>query len=333
MRADAKFIEALGDITRMTGAERAELEAAFEEVKQLVKAGSAKSMDDATLLGYIDRWAINRGKSGFKEKLFDEMKAWKPLTAEQQKALGAVAREKTLVADLYKEKDALLKEYDELLPKQKNPVTRTTENQERLLEINKRLGELDPTFKAGTTRKLVKVRNADGEIVEQVIEVPAQQAPGQIKRAEGLLAQAEKEAEKAGVTLYDRLRAATNSNTAAKQRALKGISTDQVGPLRTKPGKLTVDHIVSVREISDMEGFAELTWKEQKAIADMKENLIPMDKSANSSKSDRTWQSWNQASNYYEKSTIDAMIKREAEVRSAILAEIQKRLKPTAIKP
>jgi hypothetical protein len=260
------------------------------------------------------------------------MKAWKPLTAEQQKALQAVAKEKTVVADLYKEKDALLKEREELLPKQKNPDTRTAENRERLLEINQRLGELDPTFRVGTTRKLVKVRNADGELMDQVIEVPAQHAPGQIERAEGLLAQAEKDAAQANVTLYDRLRAAAPSDSA-RERALKGITMDQVGPLKTNAGPLSVDHIVSVREISDMEGFAELPWKDQKAIVDMKENLVPMDKYANSSKGDRTWKSWSQASNYYEKSTIDAMIKREVDVRSAILAEIQKRLNPTAVKP
>lgn len=333
LRADAKFMEAIGDITRMTGAERAELEAAFDEVKQLVKVGSAKSMDETTLLGYIDRLAINRGKPGFQAKLLDEMKAWKPLTAEQQKALGAVAREKTVVTDLYQEKEALLREREELLPKQKNPETRTAENRERLQEINQRLGQLDPTFLSGTTvKKFVRVRNPDGEWVEKIVEVPVTRPPGEIERAENALAKAEKEAAQAEVTLYDRLRAAAPSE-AAKERALKGVTTDQVGPLKTPPGPISVDHIVSVREISDMDGFAELPWKDQKAIVDMKENLIPMDRAANSSKSDRSWKSWPQASNYYERPTIDAMIKREADVRAAILAEIQKRLKPTTPTP
>lgn len=326
LRADAKFIEAIGDITRMTGAERAELEAAFEEVKQLVKVGSSKSMDDASLLGYIDRWAINRGKPGFQAALFDEMKAWKPLTAEQKKTLEAVAQQKAVVSDLYKEKDALLREREELRLKQRDPLTKSNENRERLLEINERLNDLDPSLMGKTTRKKVTVRNADGELEEQVIEVPAEYRPGQIDRAESALTQAEKEAAQANVTLYDRLRAAAPSNKA-RQQALKGVTSDQVGPLLTRPGALDVDHIVSVREISDMEGFSKLTWQDQKAVVDMKENLIPMDEFANSSKGDRTWKSWPQARNYYGQSTIDAMIKREADVRAAILAEIQKRLK------
>ncbi|HEV7889718.1 MAG TPA: DUF4157 domain-containing protein [Pyrinomonadaceae bacterium] len=330
LRADAKFIEVVGDITRMTGAERAELEAAFEEVKQLVKVGSSKSMDDASLLGYVDRWAINRGRPGFKATLFDEMKAWKPPTAEQKQALESVVKQKGVVSDLYKEKEALISERRELRVKQKDPLTKSTENGERVKEIDARLNEIDPGVNAKKTRQLVQVWNEEeGAMETQVIEVEAKTRPGEIKRAEEYLAITEKKAEQANVTLYDRLRAAAPSDKA-KQEALKGVTSDKVGPLLTKPGDLEVDHIVSVREISDMDGFDKLPWKDQKAVVDLKENLIPMDGSANSSKGDRTWTTWPQARNFYGPSTIDAMIKREADVRAAILAEIQKRLKQPA---
>lgn len=330
LRADKKFLEAIGEITRITGAERKELEAAFEEVKQLVKTGEAKAMDDESLLGFVDRWAANRNTPGFKEKLFDEMKGWKPLNPKQKQALASVVKQKTVVASLYQEQAALRYELAGL--RKKPPTELTAADQSRLLEINQRLAELDPTFGAATTRILVKERNEEGELVEKVVTVPAKHPPGEIKKAEGFLEQAEKHAAELQVTLYDRLRAAAPSE-AAKQRALKGITTDQVGPLKIASGPLEVDHIVSVREIADMDGFADLLWIDQKAIVDMKENLIPMNKFANSSKGKRSWKSWDQASDYYQGTTIEAMIKREEEVRKAIKAEIAKRLPANRLKP
>lgn len=325
LRADAKFIEAIGDITRMTGVERSELETAFEEVKQIVKASQAKSMDEASVLGYIDRWAVNRSKPGFEAKLFEEMDKWKPLTPDQKRTLSALVEQKGRVADLYKEKDALEKELKELSARQSNPETGTPEGRARLLEIRERLGELDPKTKAETTRIKVTQRNKEGEIEEDVKTVKAKYPPGKIELAEESLTKAEKAAAQAQLSLYDRIRVTAPSDAAA-QRARKGFTVDQVGPLLTPPKALHVDHIVSIREIVDMDGFADLLWKDQKAIVDMEQNLILMDASANSSKGERTWQSWPQAKNFYGQPTIGAMTKREADVRFMIQAKIKELL-------
>src|SRR5262249_40594135 len=121
----------------------------------------------------------------------------------------------------------------------------------------------------------------------------------------------------AQLSLYDRLRAATPS-PVAREKALLGATADQVG-LKARPsGKLHADHIVSVREIADMDGFADLTWKQQKPITDMRENLIAMDSLANESKGDRSWRAWKQASNFYEQSAIDKMLVEEERVRKLI---------------
>ena len=268
LRADARFLDAVGDITRMSGAERAELEAAFEEVKQLVKAGEARSMDDASLLGYVDRWAINRGKPGFQAKLFDDMKAWKPLTAEQQKALNALNAQKGAVTALYEQKAVAEEELAALRAK----PDRTAEDIAEIRSLEAELSALDPLAHPPKTPK---------------------KGVGKIAEAEKRLVDVEKDAARAELSLYDRLRAAAPSD-AARERALKGITIDQVGPLKTRPGGLEPDHIVSVREIADMDGFSELLWKDQKAIVDMKENLIAMDEFANRSKGDRTWLSRSQ---------------------------------------
>lgn len=81
LRTDAKLLEAVGDVTRLTSADRAGLEIAFDEVKQLINVGQKQSMDEATLLGYVDRWAANRGTPEMQAALLDEMKAWKPMGA------------------------------------------------------------------------------------------------------------------------------------------------------------------------------------------------------------------------------------------------------------
>ena len=303
LATEARFLEITGDLARMTGAERAELEAAFDEVKQLVRTGEARGMDEQSLLGFVDRWALNRGKPGFKLKLAEEMKAWKPLTTEQRRALSALETQKRTVTGLYQDKAEAL---EELLALRAQP-TRTAEEVEQVRELEKRIRQLDPSA-------LPDPRES------------RQLGRGQIYEAERTLEQREAEAARAQLTLYDRLRVTTPS-AAARERTLRGVMADQVGPLRTPPGRLTVDHIVSVREITDMDGFADLLEADQKAILnDMRENLIAMDSAANGSKLDRTWRSWPQASDFYGPGTIEKMAGREAEVRALIEAEIKKRL-------
>jgi hypothetical protein len=67
-----------------------------------------------------------------------------------------------------------------------------------------------------------------------------------------------------------------------------------------------------------MDGFADLTWKQQKSIVDMRQNLIAMDSAANASKGDRSWRAWQYASRFYEQSSIDKMVAEEARVRKLI---------------
>ena len=274
-------------------------------------------MDDATLLNFVDRWAINRSIPGYGERLIDEMKIWKPLTAEQSKALGALEQTKSAVSGLHAEKAELLAEREGLVAQQRNKATASEETRQRLLEINERLGELDPTFRQATVRKRVTVYE-NGQPVEKFVDEPIKHPPGEITRAEQALAQAEKEAAAAQLSLYDRLRAAAPS-VAAREQALKGVVTDQIGKLKTAPtGKLQADHVVSVREIADMDGFAELTWKQQKSIVDMRQNLIAMDSAANASKGYWSWRAWQYASRFYEQSSIDKMVAEEARVRKLI---------------
>ncbi len=96
LSAEAKFLEIAGDLTKMTGAERAQLEAAFEEVKVLVKNGTAKGMDESSLVNFVDRWATNRNDAALKARLLEEMNAWKqPVFANESslKDLGWLGKD------------------------------------------------------------------------------------------------------------------------------------------------------------------------------------------------------------------------------------------------
>ena len=315
------------EITGLSGAERTELEAAFEEVKTLVRTGQKRQMDDATLLEYVDRWAANRANPTARTKLLDEIRAWRPLTAEQKQAMAALEHQKALVSSLYEEKEELLAEKDELLAAQRDPATKSTDNAERLHEINHRLNELDPSS------------------LPQRYGAP-KPPPGKIAEAEHALESAEEAARKARLTLYDRIRAAAPSAAARERtiklwkleradKAAKGIPVDgfdQVGKLRRAAGKPTADHVVSVREIAEMDGFKELTWRQQKAIVDMKENLIAMDAAANFSKNDVSWAYWKNASSFYDQATIDAMKLREATIRT-LIADAIRDAKAAPVKP
>jgi hypothetical protein len=317
LAADAKFVGAAKEITGLTAAERIELETAFDEVKKLAEVGASKKMDDGSLLNFVDRWATNRTKPGFQTKLLEEMNAWKPLTAEQQRALDALNAQKRAVTALYDQKEAALGELAELRAK----TVKTPEDVAEIRSIEKELGKLDPRW-----------------------DPSAKAAPGKgkIAEAESTLAAREADAAKAELSLYDRLRAASPGDKASA-KALSGVTRDPLG-LKTPPGPLRPDHIVSVDEIADMDGFKELLWKDQKEIADMdgliaadkfgnRSNLIAMDKAANESKGARSWRSWKQAPHFYDQASIDLMVLREAEVRAAIQTEIKNRLAKLATKP
>jgi hypothetical protein len=83
---------------------------------------------------------------------------------------------------------------------------------------------------------------------------------------------AEKIAEQAAVDPKQVMRG-TFGSSAERANTIAGVTDDQVGKigggagLKTKPSGLTVDHIVSIDQITEMEGFEKLTRGERKALA------------------------------------------------------------------
>ena len=124
-------------------------------------------------------------------------------------------------------------------------------------------------------------------------------------------------------TPFQEFRSAVDADLAGRK------VTREVGPLKVPsrtPRPTHKDHIVSVREMWDMDGFSELGVDDRVEIANTSENLINMDGVANASKGQQPWRAWRQASNFYGQDTIDTMRRLDSEVRPKIAAEIKRRL-------
>ncbi len=233
-----------------------------------VKPGQATASDSTPPAKQPLERAVD--KVQHKEQPTPSQKPEKPLTEKQKQVRGRETRQRDLVKSLYDQKTAALEELADLRAKE----NKAAEDIEEIRALEKELDGLDPNWDPKQSDKKVGI--------------------GKIREAEHALTIAEKEAAQSYRTLYDRLRSACPSE-GTQERTLRGKTKDQVGELKTKRGKLTAEHIVSVREIADMivdmDPEKKLTWEEQKAIVDLSENMIAMDENANSSKSSRRWTS------------------------------------------
>jgi len=289
LRKDAQLLALMGDVTGMAGVERAALEVAFERVREIVKLGKRRKMDEATLLRYVDELAAEQsaGDDMFRG-LLAEMEAWHPPTAERLRAEGELAKASKELASLRETTADVAAEL--AAAKGASPKDR-----ELIAHLEGELKELDDGYT---------------HLGEQV-------GQGVITRARERLQAAQAAAEAARVDPATRMRAAFNpSPERIEVRA--AASVDQVGPLRTRAQGLAVDHVVSIRRMSRMEGFGKLKAIERDALAVRKDNLVLMDASANSSKGERSWAAWRQSSTYYGADVIDKWIAEDARLTKAI---------------
>lgn len=131
-----------------------------------------------------------------------------------------------------------------------------------------------------------------------------------------------------GVTpeLYKRLRRATPSDKARDEILDRAQGVDEVfGTKETEANPLEPDHIVPVTEITKMDGFNRLPWEKQVEILNLKENLIAMNKSANSSKQGKSWEKWEGWKQFTKDPAIrKRMIEKEADLRVRLQNEINK---------
>ncbi|MFE2857296.1 DUF4157 domain-containing protein [Streptomyces lavendulae] len=276
LRREKQLLDLLGDVTKLSGAARAELEAAFSEVKRIVSVGKARRMDEATLLEFVDRSAAARkagGSSEF-ESIIADMRAWHPQQQEQEAAEKALVKAWGDLRSRQQTRDALLAEL------RAGPKTASgAPDLAKVEELKDSFGGLDDVVR----------HDRDGRTyVKQ----------GLISQARQKVLAAEAAAEKARVSPVKRMRAVFDGSRERAEVAASGTA-DRVGTLRAPSEKLAVDHVVSLDRMSQMEGFTKLKAVERELLAVRKDNLALMDFSANSSKGPRSWSAWEYSSNYY----------------------------------
>ncbi|MFJ8579385.1 DUF4157 domain-containing protein [Micromonospora sp. NPDC093277] len=295
LRKDAQLLELMGDVTKMSGAGRAEITTAFEQVKQVVTLGEKRGMDEAAVLRYVDRLAAERsaGEGAF-QALLEEMRAWRRPTQEQVQAEAKLAAASDRLASLRQYRAEL---EAELRARPKTPAG--TPDTERIAEIRKELDDLDGVVRADRSG----IRRVDRE--------------GLITQAERSLREAETLAESARLDPTTRMRQVFG---ASRERAdvVATATVDQVGQLRTPSQGLAVDHVVSLKRMSQMEGFDKLKAIERNALAVRRDNLVLMDASANASKGERSWTAWQQASTFYAPDVVASWAARDAELTKTI---------------
>ncbi|WP_037684186.1 hypothetical protein [Streptomyces griseus] len=293
LRSEARMLELLGDVTKLSRAERAAITTAFKQVKKIVALGERQGMDEARVLRYIDRLAAERSEAVFNE-ITAEMRAWRPPTLKQLRAEKELVDASQFLEHLRTERENILAE---LRAGPKTPSG--TRDTLRIAELRKDLAHLEDAF--STDRSGVRRLASEGDI----------------SRAQRRLREAGRLAEAARVDPVVRMRQVFNAS-AERARVAAG-KVDRIGRLRATSGRVQVDHVVSLERMTKMEGFELLTTTEQNVLAVRPDNLKPMDAAANASKGALSWREWRYASNYYvDPADIARWQARDAELTESI---------------
>ncbi|MCP1124629.1 LXG domain-containing protein [Bacillus sp. 3103sda1] len=114
-------------------------------------------------------------------------------------------------------------------------------------------------------------------------------------------------------------------------RVRKNVNTDvpKVDPVYGyEVEKLEADHIVSMKEITDMEDFDLLPREQQIEVLNMNENFVGLGKPTNASKGAKDWSTWPGHPKYGEvpENIRLEMLEREAVAREALKKSIKERL-------
>ncbi|MFL0504568.1 hypothetical protein ACH0B5_02375 [Ureibacillus sp. 179-F W5.1 NHS] len=126
---------------------------------------------------------------------------------------------------------------------------------------------------------------------------------------------------------YKSLRKKTPSNDIRKMVNPDGPKVDPVYGYEVD--KFEADHIVSMKEITEMDGFSRLTREQQIEILNLKDNFVGLGKSSNASKGAHSWADWKGHSKMGEVpvNVRMEMLEKEKQAREALKIAIEERLK------
>ncbi|MCM2590909.1 pre-toxin TG domain-containing protein [Rossellomorea marisflavi] len=126
---------------------------------------------------------------------------------------------------------------------------------------------------------------------------------------------------------YKKLRKKTPSNDVRKMVNPDGPKVDPVYGYEID--KFEADHIVPMKQITEMDGFSKMTREQQIEILNLKDNFVGLGKSSNASKGAHSWADWKGHSKMGEvpDNVRMEMLEKEKQAREALRIAIEERLK------
>lgn len=163
---------------------------------------------------------------------------------------------------------------------------------EKKLATAEARGKRGRELKAEAEKQLASAKERRAKLEEQLAEVDKRLADADrhVRAVAEEVKAREREARGVPPEHYEHLRQRSPSDAVRSEFA----SRPQVDEVYGTPvsGKLSPDHVVSMKEITQMEGFSKLTTKQQLEILNMRENFMGMDLRVNESKGAQTWKEW-----------------------------------------
>ena len=87
----------------------------------------------------------------------------------------------------------------------------------------------------------------------------------------------------------------------------------------------TIDHIVPIEEIVQMDRWNDLSPSDQQAVLSRLDNLKLMERALNSSKGSKRWVNWREGRRVYGETVWNEMVAREGQLRVLIQEDIKAR--------
>jgi len=265
------------------------LKRGYDQMNEISESGKAKGMSESAIERYVEQWVQKHpgGEAAYQD-LKAEMRRW---SQEYEEALRKAEQGRGHLEGLTADRNDLIRERFELLELQKDPATKSAANARRLNKIDVELAQ---------NKALTKER--------EVAQRPLEEAVNKLRSS-----------------IYDRLRDAKIADAVRKDVLKSGI--DDVGKLKVPASDVTIDHILSVKEFSEMEGVRKLTPAERLEILNNRKNLISMDHAANSARQETHWSQWDGWSRFYADLDIqEKMARREADIRDMFQKMISEKL-------
>ena len=126
---------------------------------------------------------------------------------------------------------------------------------------------------------------------------------------------------------YKNLRRKTPNNEIRNMVNLDGPKVDPIYGYEVD--RFEADHIVSMKEITEIDGFSRLSKEQQIEILNLKDNFVGLGKSTNSSKGAYSWADWKGHSKMGDVpiNVRIQMLELEEQARDALKVAIEERLK------